>query len=180
MVSLLRTFSIDSRAGISSGSEDEMLSSARSCLVRSRSETRDRHCINHSYENVYFSQNTRPGTHIEKCIEEIHIPRITPHKKKLNFKVGEKVNNYSLGTSAVGSRKIIADKESHGPSSLGSEKNPTQKSACRLNSRSVANISNSSGTKLKSWQVSVYLYFFFKFIHLNIRRTNKFPPFDKS
>ncbi|XP_020290880.1 uncharacterized protein LOC109858213 isoform X2 [Pseudomyrmex gracilis] len=110
-------------------------------LARSNSETRD-----HSYENVHFQKNIRNQS--EPSFEEIHIPRVTPRKRSIDFKVGGEVNNYSGETilSTGGSIKEDA------PTSLGMERSPSKRNPRRLNSRSVANIPSSSGTHLKTWQ----------------------------
>lgn len=113
-------------------------------LARSNSETRE-----HSYENVHFQKNAKPrNNQSEPSFEEIHIPRVAPRKRSTDFKLGGQVNNYSSETIA-GSNKEDA------PASLGMDsRNPAKRNPKRLNSRSVANIPSSSGTNLKTWQVS--------------------------
>lgn len=113
-------------------------------LARSNSETRD----HHSYENVHFQKNSKPRSQTDASFEEIHIPRVTPRKRMTDFKVGGQVNNYSNGPGSP-----CANKE-EGPSSLGAERSPGKKTTRRMNSRSVANIPSSSGSSLKTWQVS--------------------------
>lgn len=114
-------------------------------LARSNSETRD----HHSYENVHFQKNAKPRSQTDASFEEIHIPRVTPRKRMTDFKVGGQVNNYS--NSGPGSPCVNKD---DGPSSLGAERSPGKKTTRRMNSRSVANIPSSSGSSLKTWQVS--------------------------
>lgn len=113
-------------------------------LARSNSETRD----HNSYENVHFQKNGKARNQSEPAFDEIHIPRVTPRKRVTDFKVGGQVSNYSNGPGTG-----CANKED-GPSSLGAEKSPGKKTTRRLNSRSVANIPSSSGSGLKTWQVS--------------------------
>lgn len=114
-------------------------------LARSNSETRD----HHSYENVHFQKNAKPENQSEPTFEEIHIPRVASRKRVTDFKVGGQVNNYSNGSGSACTNK------EDGPSSLGAEKSPGKKTSRRMNSRSVANIPNSSATALKTWQVSI-------------------------
>ncbi|KZC07492.1 PREDICTED: uncharacterized protein LOC107185824 [Dufourea novaeangliae] len=111
-------------------------------LARSNSETRD----HHSYENVHFQKNVKGRNQSEPSFDEIHIPRVTPRKRVTDFKVGGQVTSYSNGPGSG-----CVNKED-GPSSLGADKSPGKKTSRRLNSRSVANIPNSSATGLKTWQ----------------------------
>lgn len=115
-------------------------------LARSNSETRE-----HSYENVHFL-NAKIRNQSEPSFEEIHIPRVTPRKRSTDFKVGGQVNNYS-GEATLSSGS--GNKE-EAPASLGTERSSGKKNPRRLNSRSVANISSSSGANLKTWQVSKF------------------------
>lgn len=111
-------------------------------LARSNSETRD-----HSYENVQFL-NAKIRNQSEPSFEEIHIPRVTPRKRSIDFKVGGQVNNYS-GEATLSSGS--GNKED-APVSLGTERSSSKRNPRRLNSRSVANIPSSSGANLKTWQ----------------------------
>jgi len=111
-------------------------------LARSNSETRE-----HSYENVHFQKNAKPRNQ-DSSFEEIHIPRVAPRKRFTDFKLGGQVNNYSGDTISLASNKEDA------PASLGMDRSPGKRNPRRLNSRSVANIPSSSGTNLKTWQVS--------------------------
>ena len=114
-------------------------------LARSNSETRD----HHSYENVHFQKSSNSSRNqADSSFEEIHIPRVTPRKRMTDFKVGGQVNSYSNGSGSPGTNK------EDGPSSLGAERSPGKKTTRRMNSRSVANIPSSSGSGLKTWQVS--------------------------
>lgn len=139
-------------------------------LARSNSETRD----HHSYENVHFQKNAKPRSQTDASFEEIHIPRVTPRKRMTDFKVGGQVNNYS--NSGPGSPCVNKD---DGPSSLGAERSPGKKTTRRMNSRSVANIPSSSGSSLKTWQVSggkqkdlFYFYLHFS-LFFSISRVHK-------
>lgn len=111
-------------------------------LARSNSETRE-----HSYENVHF-QNAKLRNQSEPSFEEIHIPRVTPRKRSIDFKVGGQVSNYSgeAALSPGGGGKEDA------PASLGTERSSGKRHPRRVNSRSVANIPSSSGANLKTWQ----------------------------
>lgn len=113
-------------------------------LARSNSETRD-----HSYENVHFQKNAKTRNQSAPSFEEIHIPRVTPRKRSTDFKLGGQVNNYTAEATLTANGN-----KDDGPSSLCMEKSPGKRNPRRLNSRSVANIPSSSGTNLKTWQVS--------------------------
>ncbi|XP_012260904.2 uncharacterized protein LOC105688866 isoform X1 [Athalia rosae] len=120
-------------------------------LARSHSESRD----HHSYENVHFQKNLNQKTrnHSDSSYESVHIPRVAPRKRTTEFKIGGQVSgsNYSATQDTTGSSGALGFHED-GPASLGASRSPGKKNARRLNSRSVANIPNSSGTGLKVWQ----------------------------
>lgn len=110
-------------------------------LARSNSETRE-----HSYENVHFQKTPKSRNQSESSFEEIHIPRVTPRKRSTDFKVGGQVTNYT--------GEVALSNKEEAPCSLGADRSPGKRNPRRLNSRSVANIPNSSGANLKTWQVS--------------------------
>ncbi|XP_046751796.1 uncharacterized protein LOC124414776 [Diprion similis] len=119
-------------------------------LARSHSETRD----SHSYENVNFQRVSKPRNHSDSSYESVHIPRVTPRKRTTEFKIGGQVSgpNHASPSSVSGSAGVLTSLD-EGPSSLGTRRSPAgKKNGRRLNSRSVANIPNSSGNALKVWQ----------------------------
>lgn len=135
-------------------------------LARSHSESRE----HNSYENVNFHRETtsqgKQRNHSDSSYESVHIPRVAvPRKRTTEFKIGGEVSSPSAGAS--GSAGVLTSLD-EGPSSLGAHRSPGKKNGRRLNSRSVANIPNSSGTGLKVWQVSIKMkkdhvrgYFYF-------------------
>lgn len=122
-------------------------------LARSHSESRD----HHSYENVNFQKSINNGgkarNHSDSSYESVHIPRVTPRKRNTEFKIGGQVSNsnYTSPQPPSGSAGVLTSLD-EGPSSLGTHRSPGKKNNRRLNSRSVANIPDSSGTGLKVWQ----------------------------
>ncbi|XP_046601255.1 uncharacterized protein LOC107218946 [Neodiprion lecontei] len=119
-------------------------------LARSHSETRD----SHSYENVSFQRVSKSRNHSDSTYESVHIPRVTPRKRTTEFKIGGQVSgpNQASPSSVSGSVGVLTSLD-EGPSSLGTRRSPAgKKNGRRLNSRSVANIPNSSGNGLKVWQ----------------------------
>lgn len=121
-------------------------------LARSNSETRE-----HSYENVHFQKSVKTRNQSEPSFEEIHIPRVT-RKRSTDFKVGGQVNNYT-GEATL---NVGGGNKEDAPCSLGADRSPGKRNPRRHNSRSVANIPSSSGTNLKTWQVSRSLHKFFE------------------
>lgn len=145
--------SIQKSRGTPDGDSADRVFSERTgvALARSHSESRD----HHSYENVHFQKNNMRN-HSDSSYESVHIPRVANSRKKTEFKIGGQVSssNYTGPQAPSGSTGVLTSLD-EGPSSLGVRRSPGKKNNRRLNSRSVANIPNSSGTSLKVWQVSM-------------------------
>ncbi|KAF7992585.1 hypothetical protein HCN44_004929 [Aphidius gifuensis] len=132
-------------------------------IVYSNSET----CVmknqkyNNSYENIifnnkkiYYDDDDDDDDDDDKSNEEIHIPRISPKKKSTDFIVGGNVKNYNSNNNNNSNTNIYLSKNEQGPSSLGTDNNSPNKKITnrKFNSKSIANISGTSGVNIKNWQ----------------------------
>lgn len=155
---------MNSRTDFTSRSEEKNSYLLKSNLSENRCERQDSHLlpINHAYQDVSCAWNTFGMSN--ENFKEIHIPRVTSYKRKTHFRIGDQINNH-LQSDTINSRDILNSIE-YGPSSLGNEKNFIKRPTRKLNSQSVANLTDSTESKFKKCQVGFKSSYVKSIMHL--------------